>query len=89
MWNIPDSSWGEIVAIVGLTVVIVTAIICNTKTRISQQKYDHRKDIAPERFSYKLQKEEQKIRLTAELFGSNGGSKRIEAEPDDYTSTGA
>lgn len=88
MWN-THPEWHNIVIFVCITAIILTAIVCNTKTRISQQKYDHRQNIAPERFSYKLQKEEQKIRLTAELYRSDSGSEGIQTKSEDHPSSGA
>lgn len=96
MWNQPPE-WHNIVILVCLTTIILTGIICNTKTRINQQKYDYRLSIAPEHFSYKLQKHEQDQRLTFELYGpqaaqtirSERGSERIKTESEDYPSTGA
>lgn len=89
MWDLPDPSWHNVAVTVCFTAIVITAIVCNTMTKISQQKYDHRLDIAPERFSYKLQKEEQKMRITAELYGSISGSERIETQSEDHPGSGA
>lgn len=78
----------EIVAVTSnivLGAIVITAIICNTITRIKANSESWAN--SPVRLNHWLKLQEQEMRLTAELYGGNDESAGEPPKSSDNTSS--